>query len=79
MSEDSPVLPYVYFGMFDGHAGTGAALAAANQLHHILHVCLIYQKITCMLFVRSETYLARLINNNTTSNAQRKNITSLNL
>ncbi|XP_066997041.1 protein phosphatase 1H isoform X1 [Anabrus simplex] len=30
-------LPYVYFAMFDGHAGVGAAVAAANQLHHILH------------------------------------------
>lgn len=30
-------LPYVYFGLFDGHAGIGAAVAAANQLHHILH------------------------------------------
>lgn len=32
-----PDLPYIYFGMFDGHAGYGAALAAANQFHHILH------------------------------------------
>jgi serine/threonine protein phosphatase PrpC len=31
-------LPYIYFALFDGHAGTGAAVAAANQLHHILHV-----------------------------------------
>ncbi|KDR09707.1 hypothetical protein L798_15637, partial [Zootermopsis nevadensis] len=30
-------LPYVYFSLFDGHAGVGAAVAAANQLHHILH------------------------------------------
>ncbi|XP_023714753.1 protein phosphatase 1H isoform X2 [Cryptotermes secundus] len=30
-------LPYIYFALFDGHAGTGAAVAAANQLHHILH------------------------------------------
>lgn len=30
-------LPYTYFGIFDGHAGVGAALAAANQFHHILH------------------------------------------
>ena len=26
-------IPYVYFGIFDGHAGTGAALTAANTLH----------------------------------------------
>lgn len=32
-----PDLPYIYFGTFDGHAGYGAALAAANQFHHILH------------------------------------------
>jgi hypothetical protein len=31
-------LPYIYFALFDGHAGIGAAVAAANQLHHILHV-----------------------------------------
>lgn len=30
-------LPYTYFGIFDGHAGVGAALASANQFHHILH------------------------------------------
>ncbi|XP_069693404.1 protein phosphatase 1H [Periplaneta americana] len=30
-------LPYTYFALFDGHAGIGAAGAAANQLHHILH------------------------------------------
>ncbi|XP_059488514.1 protein phosphatase 1H [Neocloeon triangulifer] len=33
----TPSLPYVYFGIFDGHAGAGAAVAAANQLHHIIH------------------------------------------
>lgn len=32
-----PDLPYIYFGIFDGHAGYGAALAASNQFHHILH------------------------------------------
>jgi len=26
-------IPYVMFGIFDGHAGTGAALTAANTLH----------------------------------------------
>lgn len=31
-------LPYYLFGVFDGHAGWGAAVAAANQLHHIIHV-----------------------------------------
>lgn len=34
-------IPYTYYGMFDGHAGVGAALCAANQLHHILHVRLV--------------------------------------
>ncbi|KAH8332003.1 hypothetical protein KR067_008538 [Drosophila pandora] len=32
-----PDLPYTYFGIFDGHAGYGAALAASHQFHHILH------------------------------------------
>ena len=31
-------VPYYYFGVFDGHAGHGASTAAANQLHHIVHV-----------------------------------------
>ena len=31
-------LPYTYFSLFDGHAGHGAAVAAANQLHEIVHV-----------------------------------------
>ncbi|KAG0722016.1 Protein phosphatase 1H [Chionoecetes opilio] len=30
-------LPYYIFGVFDGHAGWGAAVAAANQLHHLVH------------------------------------------
>ncbi|XP_053678168.1 protein phosphatase 1H [Anopheles nili] len=30
-------LPYTYFGIYDGHAGYGAALAASNQFHYILH------------------------------------------
>ncbi|KAF7267115.1 protein phosphatase 1H [Rhynchophorus ferrugineus] len=30
-------IPYTYYGIFDGHAGVGAALCAANQLHHIIH------------------------------------------
>ncbi|CAG0886228.1 unnamed protein product [Cyprideis torosa] len=36
-SQISLELPYVYFGTFDGHAGVGAAVVAANQLHHIIH------------------------------------------
>ena len=31
-------IPYVYFALFDGHAGTGAAISAANELHCIIHV-----------------------------------------
>uniref|UniRef100_A0A182N0C2 PPM-type phosphatase domain-containing protein n=1 Tax=Anopheles dirus TaxID=7168 RepID=A0A182N0C2_9DIPT len=30
-------LPYTYFGIFDGHAGYGAALAASIQFHYVLH------------------------------------------
>lgn len=36
-----PDLPYTYFGIFDGHAGYGAALAASNQFHDILHEMLV--------------------------------------
>jgi hypothetical protein len=31
-------LPYYYVAVFDGHAGSGAAVVASRQLHHILHV-----------------------------------------
>ncbi|CAG0915041.1 unnamed protein product [Notodromas monacha] len=30
-------LPYYYLSVFDGHAGSGAAVVASRQLHHILH------------------------------------------
>ena len=30
-------IPYIYFGTFDGHAGSGCAVAAANELHVVLH------------------------------------------
>ena len=29
-------LPYVYFALFDGHAGTGAAVSASQELHNIV-------------------------------------------
>lgn len=32
----SDKLPWVYFGIFDGHAGTAVAVAAAAQLHNII-------------------------------------------
>ena len=31
-------IPYRYFGLFDGHAGPGAAVAAAQKLHLVIHV-----------------------------------------
>jgi serine/threonine protein phosphatase PrpC len=30
-------IPYVYFATFDGHAGSGCAVTAANELHQVLH------------------------------------------
>ena len=27
----------MYFGIFDGHAGSGCAVAAANELHQVIH------------------------------------------
>lgn len=30
-------VPYVYFGIFDGHAGSGCAVTAANELHQVVH------------------------------------------
>ena len=30
-------IPYVYFGIFDGHAGSATAVTAANDLHQIVH------------------------------------------
>jgi len=40
-STEIPPLPYIYFGIFDGHAGFGAALAASHQFEHILHTRLV--------------------------------------
>lgn len=28
-------IPYVFFGIFDGHAGSGCAVTAANELHQV--------------------------------------------
>ena len=28
-------IPYIYFGTFDGHAGSGCAVTAANELHQV--------------------------------------------
>ena len=33
-SEDWEI-PYIYFGIFDGHAGSGCAVTAANELHQV--------------------------------------------
>lgn len=30
-------IPWVYFAVFDGHAGSGVAVAASNTLHRIIH------------------------------------------
>ena len=30
-------IPYIYFGIFDGHAGSGCAVTAANELHQTVH------------------------------------------
>lgn len=38
-------IPYYYYGIFDGHAGSGAAVAAATRLHQIIEV-------TIFLFTR---------------------------
>ncbi|XP_055841414.1 protein phosphatase 1H [Episyrphus balteatus] len=51
-SKKHPDLPYTYFGIFDGHAGYGAALAASHQFHHILHEKLV--DIIDMLLPRGE-------------------------
>lgn len=31
-------IPYYYYGIFDGHAGSGAAVAAATRLHEVIEV-----------------------------------------
>ena len=28
-------IPYIYYGIFDGHAGSGCAVTAANELHQV--------------------------------------------
>ncbi|GAB6029330.1 hypothetical protein CHUAL_005097 [Chamberlinius hualienensis] len=58
-------LPYVYFGMFDGHAGTGASVAASNTLHHIIH-----EKLTSIvhLLLPSRTEKQENLNNDSDYN-----------
>lgn len=34
--QDVALIPWTYFGMFDGHAGPGVAVAAAAQLHSVI-------------------------------------------
>lgn len=41
LQSGSVKIPYLYFALFDGHAGVGAAICAANQLHHVIHVSFI--------------------------------------
>lgn len=36
ISDDGNGIPWVYFGLFDGHAGSAVAVAAATQLHKII-------------------------------------------
>ncbi len=49
--DQSTVIPYVLFGIFDGHAGTGAALTAANAVH-----CHVKDKLTAIRhFLARET------------------------
>lgn len=51
-------LPYFYFALFDGHAGAGAAVAASNTLHLIVH-----EKLLAILDL-----LLELTSSNTASN-----------
>lgn len=45
LSDVNVTLPYVMFSMFDGHAGYQVALTARLQLHRIILVCTLFQKI----------------------------------
>lgn len=49
-------IPYAYFGVFDGHAGCGAALMAVNQLH--IHIMEKLQGIRELLAYESDEKLA---------------------
>ena len=40
-SEDWEI-PYIYFGIFDGHAGSGCAVTAANELHQVMNFLLVF-------------------------------------
>lgn len=61
-TDDSPThviqtkIPYAYFGIFDGHAGCGAALMAVNQLH--IHIMEKLQGIRDLLAHESDEELA---------------------
>lgn len=50
-------IPYTYYGLFDGHGGTGASLAAANQLHHLLQVFSVFFYLNFLYNVRLQDKL----------------------
>ena len=37
-------IPYIYYGIFDGHAGSGCAVTAANELHQVFKTEIWLQK-----------------------------------
>ena len=45
-SEDWEI-PYIYFGIFDGHAGSGCAVTAANELHQVMNILLVFLYVIC--------------------------------
>jgi serine/threonine protein phosphatase PrpC len=43
--QEDKAIPAPYFAIFDGHAGTGASLMAANLLHK--HIEVSFQIVNC--------------------------------
>ena len=43
-------IPYIYFGIFDGHAGSATAVTAANELHQVEIELLLVVLITALDF-----------------------------
>jgi len=52
-------IPYVYFGTFDGHAGAGCAIAAANELHQVQYFFSFIRR-TMLILPFLETLMCRL-------------------
>ena len=57
-------IPYVYFGIFDGHAGSATAVTAANELHQVSRKCICYDiSLVLLLYHCAYIFICRSFTN----------------